>query len=100
MPKTTDLPSDFRKESVQAQPTIIYNETVEFVDHFQYFGMVMDSKLKFSKISDTIFKKGRQRLHFLRKLISFNVDPTILTIFCRCFVRSVLTSQSHAGGAT
>ena len=68
MPKAKDFSNDFRKESIQLQPTIVHNETVEYVDHFKYLGMIMDSKLKFSKPCDVIFKKIQQRLHFLRKL--------------------------------
>ena len=84
--KTKVLAVDFRKESVQPQPTVIHNETVESADHFKYLGMVMDSKLKFSRNRDIIFKKGQQRLHFLRKLRSYNVDKTTLTLSYRCFV--------------
>ena len=47
--KTKDLSNDFRKESVQPQPTIIDNETFESVGHFKYLGMVTDSKLKFRR---------------------------------------------------
>ena len=87
MSKTTDLSSDFRKESVQPQSTITHNETAESVNHFKYLGMVMDFTLKFSKKCGILFKKGQQQLHFLRKLISFNVDYTTLTLSYRCFVQ-------------
>ena len=90
MSKTKEFPTDFRKESVQAQSTIIHNETVESVDHFKYLGMVMASKLKFSKYCRLIFKKGQQQLHFLRKLRSFNAHKTTLTLFYVCFVQIVL----------
>ena len=89
--KTKDLSTNFKKESVQPCPAIIQNESVESADHFLYLGMVMDSKLKFSKHCDTIFKKGQQRLQFLRKLRSFNVDKTVPTLFFSCFVQSVLS---------
>ena len=58
MSKTTDLSSDFRKESVQPQSTITHNETAESVNRFKYLGMVMDSKQKFGNNCDIIFKKG------------------------------------------
>ena len=38
-----------------------------------------------------IFRKGQQRLHFLRELRSCNVDKTIMTLFYRSVIQSVLT---------
>ena len=77
--KTKDLSTNFKKESVQPCPAIIQNESVESADHFLYLGMVMDSKLKFSKHRDIIFTKGQQRMHFLRILRSCTADKTTLT---------------------
>ena len=56
--KTKDVSTDFRKENVQPQLTIIHSETVDSVDRFKYLGMVMDSKQKFGNNCDIIFKKG------------------------------------------
>ena len=66
VPKPKDLSTDARKESVQPQPNIIYDETVESVDHFKHLGMVMDSKLTFSKKCD-MFQKGSAATALSRK---------------------------------
>ena len=55
--KTKDLSINFWKESVQPQPTVIHDETVESVDRFKYHGMITDFKLKFSRNYDIIFQK-------------------------------------------
>ena len=57
--KNKDLSNDFRGESVKLQPTIIHSETVKSVDHFKYLEALINSKLKFSKNCDIIFKKGQ-----------------------------------------
>ena len=49
------------------------------------------SAMKFSKRFGIVCKKGQRRLHFLRKLRSFNAGKTILALFYRRFVQSVLT---------
>ena len=55
-----------------------------------HLGTTTDYNLKFSK-NCAIFRKGQQRLHCLRKLRSFKVDQTILTLFYGSFIQSVLT---------
>ena len=84
-------PLNLGKKAFNRSPLSFTIKLVGSVDHYKYLGIVMDFKLKFSKNCDIIFKKGQQRLHFLRKLRSFNVDKTTLTLFCRCFVESVFT---------
>ena len=36
-------------------------------------------------------KKGKQRLYFLRKLESFSINETILSLFYKSFIESVIT---------
>ena len=36
-------------------------------------------------------KKGHQRLHCLRKLSSFNIDKTMMSLFYCAFIESILT---------
>ena len=91
--KPKNLSISFRKESV-------LSETVESVDHLAYLEMVTDSKLKFSKNCDIIFKKGQQQPYFLRKLRSFNVNKNHLDTFLQMFFSAFSHSQPHAGGAT
>jgi len=61
------------------------------VEQYKYLGIVIDRKLKFDINTEMICKKGQQRLYFLRKLNSFNVDKVMLSLFYKSFIESVLT---------
>ena len=66
------------------------NEAVERVGEYTYLGIVIDENLKGSVNNDKVYKKCRQSLHFLRVLRNLCVDNTILTLFHRSVVESVL----------
>ena len=85
------FPSISGEKELSLSPLYKHSETVESVDHYTFLGTTIDSKLKFSTHCDIIFRKGQQRLHFLRKVRSSNVDQTILTLFYTSFIQSVLT---------
>lgn len=36
-------------------------------------------------------RKGLRRLHFLRRLNTFNVDKTVMVLFCNSFIEFILT---------
>jgi len=61
------------------------------VEQYKYLGTVIDRKLKFDINTEMICKKGQQRLYFLRKLNSFNVNKVMLSLFYKSFIESVLT---------
>ena len=56
-----------------------------------YLETIFEDSLKWDLNTEAITKKGHQRLHLLRKLRSFNVDPAILKLFYKSFVENVLT---------
>ena len=51
---------------------------------------MFDDKLKFDNNTEAIVKKCQQRMYFLRKLSTFSVDRTILQLFYKSFIESVL----------
>ena len=53
---------------------------MEIVEEYKYLGVLLDNKLQWSKCSDLIYKT-----------VSFNVDCTILTLFYKSFIESILT---------
>lgn len=69
----------------------IHGKEVEIVDTYKYLGTVFDSKLKFDANTDSIVKRGQQRIHLLRKLKSFNVCNKIVCMFYQSFIESLLT---------
>jgi len=89
--KTKDMVIDFRKTPHTAYPTIIKGTAVEMVDSYKYLGTIIDKNLTHDLNTSTICKKGLQRLYFLRRLKSFNVDKTLMVLFYRSFIESVLT---------
>lgn len=73
--------------STSLAPAIIIGEPVTVVQQYKYLGTI----LTFDANTDFICKKANQRLFFLRKLRSFNVDKSLLKVFYTSCIESVLT---------
>ena len=71
---------DFRRNRTVVSPIVINGEPVEQVDSFKYLGVILDEKLSFTKHVTAVQKKSQQRLHVLRKLRAFYVDPLLLLL--------------------
>ena len=91
--KTKELVTDFRKHSQSPEKTTIHDQEVEIVTKYKYLGTVFDNKLRWDDNTEVIIKKCQQRLYFLRKLNSFSIDNTILNLFYKSFIESVLCSS-------
>lgn len=89
--KTKDMVLDFRKTAQTSLPTVINGTVVEMVDSYKYLGTIIDNRLNFEQNTSQICKKGAQRLYFLRRLNFFNVDKTLMVLFYRSFIESVLS---------
>ena len=70
---------DFRKSSPCPALTYIQGSEISLLDNYKYLGIVIDSKLCFESHVDFVYKKA-QRLYFLRKMDSFNVCGSMMTI--------------------
>lgn len=88
--KTKELIVDFRKKNEDVPSTIIHGQEVDIVSKYKYLGTIFDDKLRWDENTDLVIKKCHQRLYFLRKLKSFSVDTTILSLFYQSFIESVL----------
>ena len=88
--KTKEMIIDLRNKKHIHSSLSINNENVELVSNYTYLGNVINDKLKVNDNVIKIQKKVNQRLYFLRKLKSFHVDNTILTLFYKSIVQSVL----------
>ena len=89
--KTKEMCIDFRRNPAVISPVVMDNQPVELVQQYKYLGTVIDSKLCFESHVDAVCKKAHQRMYFLRKLRSFNVDTVFMKMFYSCFIESVLT---------
>ncbi|KAK2189868.1 hypothetical protein NP493_95g05039 [Ridgeia piscesae] len=79
--KTKEMCIDFRRNRTVISPIVINGEPVEQVDSFKYLGVILDEKLSFTEHVTAVQKKSQQRLHVLRKLRAFYVDPLLLRIY-------------------
>ena len=91
VPKTKEIILDFRKGDKKHSPVIIKNEEVQIVDNHKYIGITVSNNLSWSEHISNIFTKLNQRMYFLRKLKSFQVDNTILQLFYSSALQSIFT---------
>ena len=82
--------SDFRKYSPPQTDTVIHDTKVEVVDEYKYLCTTIESRLRWDHHHLT-YHKCWQRLFCLRKRRSFNVDSTILSMFYKSGIQTVLT---------
>ena len=64
---------------------------MEQVDFFKYPGVILDQKLSFTNHVTAVQKKSQQRLHVLRKLQVFYVDPLLLLRLYRSIIEPLIT---------
>lgn len=60
---------------------------------YKYLGTVINDKLKWDDNCRELYKKGQQRLYFLRKLNSFHVDRTIMHLFYKSVIESIIVND-------
>lgn len=90
--KTKEIIVDFRRKKKTTIPDLKINgQSVERVSEYKYLGTVIDDQLTFDANTKYTVRKLQQRLFFLRKLNSFNIDKTILEMFYITVVQSVLS---------
>jgi hypothetical protein len=89
--KTKEIIIDFRNKSKVVEPLHIEGEKVDIVQSYTYLGSIIDDKLKGGDHVQKLYAKANKRMFFLRKLKNVNVDRTILSMFYKCIIQSVLT---------
>ena len=82
---------DFRNDPPSQTDTLIHEDKVEVVDEYKYLGTIIDNRLSWDRHCSATYKMCRQRLYCLRKLRSFNIGNTIVSMFYESFIQSVLT---------
>ena len=84
---------DFRQKPSYLPDLVIKGEKVEHVSQYKYLGTVLDNKLNFDQNTALIQKKCHSRMYLLQKLRNLNLNPSVLQMFYRAFIESVLTSS-------
>ena len=94
--KTKEMIIDFRTTNRHVpDPLIINNEPIERVHTYKYLGMIIDDQLKGDANTDMVYKKCNQRLHFARVLRNMHVDTSILNLFYKSTLESILCFFYH-----
>ena len=88
--KTQEMVFDFSKSPSAVAPVNINGADVEVTAEYKYLGTVIDHKLSWSPNINRIYSKCQQRLYFLRKLRQFNVDRTLINLFYKSVIESVI----------
>ncbi|KAK1789943.1 hypothetical protein P4O66_002213 [Electrophorus voltai] len=92
--KTKELIVDCsKKQERHYQPVRISGTTVERVDSFRYLGVHISQDLFWSRHTNSLAKKARQRLYHLRRLRDFRLPSKVLRNFYTCTIESILTGN-------
>ncbi|KAK1786658.1 hypothetical protein P4O66_002978 [Electrophorus voltai] len=92
--KTKELIVDCsKKQERHYQPVRISGTTVERVDSFRYLGVHISQDLSWSRHTNSLAKKARQRLYHLRCLRDFRLPSKVLWNFYTCTIESILTGN-------
>lgn len=73
---------DFRWSSPPLLPVSIEGVNVEMVRPYKYLGLYLYNKLDWSSNTEPLYRKGQNRLYFLRRLGSLNIIRKLLMIYC------------------
>ena len=88
--KTKEMVVDFRTSDIVHTPLFINNELVDKVTEYKYLGTIIDHRLTFNKNVDSVYKKAKSRLYFVRQLCKLKVDSRILELFYSSILQSVI----------
>ena len=100
--KTKELAIDFRSGVHHPTPVNINGQNIEIVHSYKYLGTTIDDKLRWDDNTMNLYKKGQQRLYFLRNLNALHIDRFFFFVprfICKtCYdVRSYLLAGKSLG---
>ncbi|KAK1803858.1 hypothetical protein P4O66_003800 [Electrophorus voltai] len=79
-----------KKQERHYQSVRINGTTVERADSFRYLGVHISQGLSWSRHTNSLAKKARQRLYHLRHLRDFRLPSKVLRNFFTCNIESIL----------
>ncbi|KAK1788559.1 hypothetical protein P4O66_002421 [Electrophorus voltai] len=82
-----------KKQEWHYQPVRISGTKVERVDSFRYLGVHISQDLSWSRNTNSLAKKARQRLYHLRRLRDFRLPSKVLRNFYTCTIESIFTGN-------
>ncbi len=81
---------DFRMNPPPLPPLTIMDSTVAAVESFRFLGTTISQDMKWDNHIDSIVKKAKQWLYFLRQLRKFNLPQELLKRFYSAIIESIL----------
>ena len=81
---------DFHKKKPILEPIKINNSAVDIMKTYKYLFSIIDDKLNGNKNIEKVYKKANQRMYFVRKLKKCYLDKSIVSMFYKSVVESVL----------
>ncbi len=88
--KTVEMIVDFRMNPPPLPPLTIMDSTVAAVESFRFLGTTISQDMKWDNHIDSIVKKAKQWLYFLRQLRKFNLPQELLKRFYSAIIESIL----------
>ena len=88
--KTKELIIDFRCKPTEHKAVSVHGKEVEQVKEYKYLGTVISNSLEWKCNVELIQKKGKQRLYFVRTMKKLGVDNTLIILFYKSLIQSVL----------
>ena len=79
-----------RRNKPEYSPVLLNGEPVEIVTTFRYLGIVLSNDMTWTEHVLHVTKKAHNRLFFLRNLKQAGVDSSILVLFYKSVVLSVM----------
>ena len=67
------------------------NQIIEQVSTYKYLRVTIDEELQWSHPINNIKSKEKKRLYIVRKLSKFKVDKTLITLFYKSVIESILS---------
>ena len=77
---------DFRKSNFNHEKIFIEGQEVEVVENYKYLGININNQLDWHAHASTVISKINQRMHFVRKLIFFKIDKTLISLFYQSII--------------
>ncbi len=88
--KTVEMIVDFRMNPPPLPPLTIMDSTVAAVESFRFLGTTISQDMKWDNHIDSIVKKAKHWLYFLRQLRKFNLPQELLKRFYSAIIESIL----------
>ena len=90
---------DFKRSRNKPNTIFTLVKDLEAVEYYRHLVVYLDNRLDLKCNTEVVYKKGHNRLYFLRKLRSFHVCTKMLYVFYRSVLESATCFAASVGAA-